>query len=240
MEVVKISCVILLLVFLILFLNYYYGKHFHMCTECSPNVYHLIKVSLPPEEHIENLERSLIENGSRLNPELNFNNAKGKKLNSIEINKYCPYIASWFMTDEIADSVSKVVGERVTYADENEKYRIFARIYNNNEDFLNWHYDNNFTRGNRYTLVVPLLVDECNTSEFEYKDRKTGKIHTVKIELGQGVVYNGSEMYHRITKQTENCRRIVIIIPFYADYSKSILGELREKMRNFTYQQLTL
>jgi hypothetical protein len=144
------------------------------------------------------------------------------------------------MTDKLAKDVSFHVGETVTFADNTEQYRIFARIYDDDGDFLNWHYDNNFTKGNRYTLVIPLIVDDCNTAEFEYKDRKTGQEHIVRIPLGNGVLYNGSELYHRITKQTNNCRRIVVIIPFYANYQKSFFGKLREKIRNITYQQLSL
>jgi hypothetical protein len=237
-----IFLIISLLFVSILFLNYWHGKHFHSCTECDENIYKLIDVNLPPDDTILLLEESLKTHGSQLNPELNFNNAKGKKLNSIEIGKHCRGIIEWSTgtEDELCASVSHAIGEKVTYADESEKYRIFARIYDDEDDFLNWHYDNNFTRGNRYTLVIPVILDECNTSEFQYKDRKTGDVKTVKIPLGQGVLYNGSEMYHRITQQTKGCRRVVIIIPFYADYSKSIIGEIREKFRNMTYQQLKL
>jgi hypothetical protein len=233
--VVVIACIACLL-----YANYYYGKQFHPCPSCPSNKIHIIDVPFPKEEYIECLFNALKTHGSRLNPELNFNNAKGKKLNGIELTKLCPSIVNWFMTDDLARTVSKHVGEAVAFADINEKYRIFARIYDDEGDFLNWHYDNNFTKGNRYTLVIPLVVDDCNTAEFEYKDRKNGKEVIARIPLGKGVLYNGSELYHRITKQTNGCRRIVIIIPFYADYRKSIIGKLREKLRNITYQQLTL
>lgn len=237
---IRIVLIVILSVFLLIFLNYWYGKKFHPCPECSENVYHLIDIPVPPENYIKQLEDALKTHGSQLNPELNFNNAKGKKLNSVQLEKHCPSIIHWFLTDKITHGASKVLNERVTFADASEKYRIFARIYDDDKDFLNWHYDNNFTDGNRYTLVIPLLVDECNTSEFEYRDRKTSKVHTVRVPLGKGVLYNGSDMYHRITQQTRGCKRMVVIIPLYENYSKSFLGQMREKIRNITYQQLTL
>jgi len=140
----------------------------------------------------------------------------------------------------LLEKASTRVGESLMFADESEKYRIFARIYDDDQDFLNWHYDNNFTNGNRYTIVIPLIVDECNTAEFEYKDAKSGKQVTVPVMVGTGVLYNGSEVYHRISKQTKGCTRMVVIIPLYHDYSKSIFGKCREFMRNIVYQQLTL
>lgn len=225
---------------LVLFLNYWYGKKFHSCSQCSENVYHMVDIPFPPREYIRELENAIKSHGAQLNPELNFNNAKGKKLNSTELSKYCPSIVEWFLTENLEGKVSRALNTRVTFADESEKYRIFARIYDDDKDFLNWHYDNNFTIGKRYTLVVPLVVDECNTSEFQYRDRKTSEVHTVKVPIGKGVLYNGSDMYHRITPQTKGCKRMVVIIPFYENYSKNLIGQLREKMRNFTYQQLTL
>lgn len=211
------------------YMNYYHGKQFHPCPACPSNKVYMLDIPFPKPEYIECLFHAIKTNRSRLNPELNFNNAKGKKLNSIELAKLCPMIVDWFMTDDLARHVSHHVGEDVTFADIDEKYRIFARIYDSEGDFLNWHYDNNFTKGNRYTLVIPLMVDDCNTAEFQYKDRKTGQEIVFQVPLGKGVLYNGSELYHRITKQTNGCRRMVVIIPFYANYKKSIIGKLREK-----------
>ena len=236
----SVCCILILLVVMTLLTNYYYGKQFHKCHDCKPNAVHLIPVDLPQRDMIDCLQNAIKTHGSRLNPELNFNNAKGKKLNSVELQKYCPELIQWFLTDELAQACSQVVGESVSYAGASEKYRVFARLYDDDADFLNWHYDNNFTKGNRYTLVIPLIVDDCNTAEFQYRERTSGQEVTVHIPLGQGVLYNGSDVYHRITQQTRGCKRMVLIIPLYANYEKSLFGAFREKMRNYTYQQLTL
>jgi hypothetical protein len=132
------------------------------------------------------------------------------------------------------------VGEKVQYADISEKYRIFARLYENKDDFLEWHYDNNFTIGNRYTLVIPIIIDKGNTSEFMIKDRKTCVEKIIPIPLGKGVIYNGSVTYHKISQQTDGQRRMVIIISFYTNYKKTVIGNIREYIRNITYKNLTL
>ena len=143
------------------------------------------------------------------------------------------------MTDKLRKEVSEIIGEEVYYAPESEKYRISEGFMTNQMTF-DWHYDNNFTKGNRYTLVIPISVSKGNTSEFMIKDRKTKEEIIVPIEIGKGVIYNGSEVYHKISKQTKNNKRIVIIIPFYTNYTKSLIGEIREVFRNFTYKHLEL
>ena len=63
---------------------------------------------------------------------------------------------------------------------------------------------------------------------------------TVPIPLGKGVVYNGSITYHMVTKQTRGKRRLVIVVPMYSQYTKTIWGELRQTIRNVTNDVLTL
>jgi len=172
-----------------------------------------------------------------LDSTLNFNNSKGKKLNYNQLPKN---IQTFYENDVIRDEVSKVLGEPFFYADVSEKYRIFTRLYEDEGDFLDWHYDNNFTIGKRYTLVIPVLLDHGNTSEFMIKDRKSGQEKIVPIPLGKGVLYNGSITWHSISKQTNGKRRMVVVIPFYTNYKKTIFGHVREYMRNVVYKTLTL
>ena len=217
----------------ILYLNYYYGKKFHPCKTCEPNEIFYIDVEKLPRELLVKLETAL-SNGSKLNPNINFNNAKGTKSDYAQIPLE---IKSFYETDYYKNEVSKSVGEEVFYADQTEKYRIFARMYKKG-DFLDWHYDNNFTIGNRYTLVIPVLV-ENNTSEFMIKDRATSEEKVVPIPIGKGVIYNGSITYHKIKKQIDGLR-LVVIIPFYSNPKKTIIGEIREKIRNITDDYLTI
>ena len=234
----RLLLLVILIIIAFLCINYYHGVSYKQCNKCQSNKIHMLDINFPSDKDVSCLYKSLKIHGSVLDPELNFNNAKGKKLDSVELEKLCPDIIDWFLTPELLLDASSVLGENVNFADNSEKYRIFCRLYDDDKDFLNWHYDNNFTQGNRFTLVIPLLVDDCNTAEFEYKDRKTGEEHIVPIQLGQGVLYNGSEVYHRITQQKQNCKRMVVIIPLYTDYKKSLYGSIRQFIRNITYKNL--
>ena len=218
-------------------INYYYGKKFHLNKNSNNNEYELIDIQLPNNQSILNLKNTIIMKGNVLKPNKNYNNAQGKKLTYFQLPED---IKLFYENNVLQNKVSEVVGEKVYYAGHKEKYRIFTRLYDNENDFLNWHYDNNFTKGNRYSLVIPILVSENNTSEFMIKDRKDGKEKVVKIPLGKGVIYNGSKTYHKITKQSKDNYRMVVIIPFYSNTKKNMLGTIREQFRNFTARKLTL
>jgi len=229
--------IIFILIILFLIINYYYGKIFHPCLISNSNEIFYIDVSLPSQNSITHFEKCMRDKGTILNPKINFSNAKGKKMSYSELPTD---IQKYYYSKKIQEDVSRAVGENVYYSDESEKYRIFARLYEDEDDFLDWHYDNNFTMGNRYTLVIPIIIDKNNTSEFMIKDRLTGDEKVIPIPIGKGVVYNGSITYHSISRQTKGSRRMVIIIPFYTNYKKNFIGNIREYIRNITDKNLTL
>lgn len=228
---------ILILVILLFLVNYIDGKFFKKCKSCLSNRVFFINLQLPKPELIEKINISFKNSKIILDPSKNRNNAQGVKINSYQLPAE---IINFYMNDTLKESVSKILKQNIEFADKSEKYRISARLYENENDFLNWHYDNNFTLGQRYTLVIPIALSSKNTSEFMIKDIKTGQEKIIPIPLGQGVIYNGSITYHKITKQTKGQKRMVIIIPLYTSYKKDKVGEIRQKIRNITYKTLQL
>ena len=72
-------------IIIILFINYYYGKTFKSCKKCRENEIFYINVLPPSNDLINELKITLTNNSSKLNPKLNFNNAKGAKSNYCHI-----------------------------------------------------------------------------------------------------------------------------------------------------------
>jgi len=233
-------CLLLINVFGSIYYNYQDGKVFKTCTKCPPNKIRYIEYKIPDHNLINNLEYHIRNNGNILDPNLNLSNAQGKKLDYQQIKKLCPELIDYYLNDTFKNYIISIINKNIEFAPESDHYRFFARLYENDDDFLNWHYDNNFTKGKRYTIVIPLLIDECNTSEFQIKDRQNSTIITFKIPIGKGVLYNGSNVYHKITQQKKNCKRLVIIIPIYENYSLTFSGYIRTKIRNITDKVITL
>ena len=225
---------ILVVLIIIYFLK---RKFFNKCSGCSENDYNIVKVPKLPINLVKELYATIRNNGTQLDPKLNFNNSKSKKINYFKLSHN---IKRFYEHPIFKKIVSKKIGKELNMTDNKERYKIFARLYEDENDFLDWHYDNNFTIGIRYTLVIPVYVDDCNTSEFKIKDRKTSEIKTVKLKVGEGVIYNGSDVSHSISKQTKGCKRMVIVIPFYTNYMKSIFGNILEYSRNIIFDELKI
>ena len=132
----------------------------------------------------------------------------------------------------IDEYVSGLKNKKVKPADcEKEQYCWFLRLYNQSGHYIDWHFDNNFTNGARNTYVCNIYTSECNTSHLMTKDRYD-KVKISETKAGKGVLYNGSEVKHSVSKQASGCTRISLIIPLYENDSVTAFGWFRRLARN--------
>ena len=237
-RIIVIICILIVLILLIAVLigkNYYAGKQFHK--DSSSNIVHYFSFYLPSNSLVDKCMHYILKYGTKLNSSKNFNNANGYKMNYNIIKQYIPEIIYFYMNEVFKQLVEDTIKIKLNFAPLTEKYRFFLRLYLDG-DFLDYHYDNNFTKSRRFTAVIPILVNEENTSEFQVKCKDCTKIY--KIPISEGVLYNGSKIYHSISKQSKNGVRMVIVIPMYEDYTLGFIGRTRKKIRDITYKQLSL
>tara|TARA_B100001059_G_scaffold179610_1_gene180294 strand:+ start:3426 stop:4145 length:720 start_codon:yes stop_codon:yes gene_type:complete len=205
-------------------INIYKGLKFKK----SKEKVHFMNVPKINTMEITTLIKKIKNEGTVLDGKLNNNNSKGRKITW----KLLPtFLKTKFMTNSLLKNASNIIGEELNFAPETEQYRLFARLYQDEDDWLNYHYDNNFTNGKRYTVVIPLYYSSKNTSKFVIKNSNY-EDQIIDIPIGRAAIYNGSEIYHKITKQTKNEKRLVLIIPLYTDYTQNIFDIIRQKSRN--------
>lgn len=161
--------------------------------------------------------------------------SQGKKLSYNEIKKISPYLVKQIESDEFRKIISKKLGEEVYLSDKNDNDRLFTKIYQNENDNIDWHYDNNFSGGRRYTINIPLYIEECNTCRLQYKNIN-GKTINVNDKIDELYIYEGDKIFHRVTNQVKNCKRLVIIIPMYNIKNFNFIGKIKTNLKLFFYK----
>eukprot|EP00952_Eustigmatos_sp_NYUAD-ZCMA_P011258 45807-Eustigmatos_ZCMA.PRE.1 len=60
-----------------------------------------------------------------------------------------------------------------------------------------------------------------------------GQAQRVDVRPGQGVMFNASEIFHRVTPQLggDGCHRVVVVLPLYTDPRPSKVGRARRWVR---------
>tara|TARA_Y100001958_G_C21200137_1_gene526939 strand:- start:670 stop:1398 length:729 start_codon:yes stop_codon:yes gene_type:complete len=196
----------------------------------------LIDVDLPSTTDIH----EWFVDGVKKDPSRNFQHSSCTKLDHPGIEKACPCVLEAFHTPDFAQRCARALGLQSLQLNsaEVDVNCIFLRRYVEG-DFLAFHYDNNFSRGVRYTAVIPLRVTDENTSEFIMIDAKN-RIQIIHIPVGKAVVYNGWQIRHAITGQCKGGERIVAVVHLYTDASMNWFGKWRKWARDITYRRLSL
>lgn len=228
----------LFLLLLVIFYNIYKLYSNATIIRCDNSldnsIVYKFKINLPDKDVINQLLTNIELNGIKLNSKMNMNAANGLKFNYQQLEKYCPAIIDYVMKSELINFCSIIVKKQL-YMLANDRYQMFARLYKNKTDFIDWHYDNNFSSGLRYTLIIPLHVDECNTSELMVINQKTCLKHNIILSTGEAVLFDGSNVCHHITQQNEGCKRLTLIIPLYENPKLNLYGKTMTFIRNIGF-----
>ena len=115
----------------------------------------------------------------------------------------------------------------------NEPLHIAMQLYQEN-NFMSYHFDTNFTLGTRYTVIIPLYINDKNESFLTIKDKDKNEKKII-IKIGQGIVYNGDKVIHKVSKQSKEGKRISLIINLTTDPKFSFLGKYLQKIRNYMF-----
>ena len=179
------------------------------------------------------------EKGFVKNPSLNFNNSSCKVLNFFNISNYCNNFITTFYNNDFISKIKNIINEKELYfIDPNIEPLSFAiQLYKEN-DFMSYHFDTNFSLGKRYSVIIPLYLNEFNTSYLTIKDKSKNEKQII-IPIGKGIIYNGDNVLHKVSKQGTGGERISLIINLTTNSSYSLLGKYLQKIRNYMFINYT-
>jgi len=151
---------------------------------------------------------------------------QGYKLSEHELCKLFPELMNMVKSASFMQTLNQLIGFVP------EKINIFGRIYSKG-DKIDWHYDQNYTKKQRITGILHIETPECNTSYLQVRDPCTSKeIHPFATK-GTLLLYDGSNVYHRVTEQLQdNCFRFVVIFAIYESKAQTLTQKLYEQGQN--------
>jgi len=120
----------------------------------------------------------------------------GRTISTSDVKKSIPSLFDWYVNLE--DEISDIVGERVYITSDTLPTTCSVLIYENDGDFINWHYDVNYFNGRFFTLLVPCTItDSC--TEYTYYDKDNNK-QSIKDKMGKSILFEGDKVFHMATK----------------------------------------
>lgn len=169
-------------------------------------------------------------------PETIFNcampNKKGVTISTTNLVKYAPNLIHFYQ-NELRDIVSSQLQLKLQTTDLTLPTTCAILIYENEGDWINWHYDHNYYDGRFFTVLVPITNSETCT-EFQFKNDKN-EIKSVNLTNNNSICFEGNYLYHRASKLCKNQRRIILSCQYVTNNRMNSLNKLRLKLKDFAY-----
>ena len=238
----------LLFLFVFIICIYLYGYHSGSCKInkdyiCNDSfcLYKEFKVHL--QYTLMNEINHLIDNKKirkRVNistfPETIFNcalpNKKGVTISTNNLIKYAPKLINFYQND-LCELVSKQLKLNLFATDLNLPTSCALLIYENEGDWINWHYDYNYYNGRFFTLLIP-ITNNLTCTKFQIKNGNN-EIKSIDLTNNNSICFEGNYLYHRASKLCKNEKRVVLSCQYVTDNNMNFLNKIRLKLKDFAY-----
>jgi hypothetical protein len=169
-------------------------------------------------------------------PETIFNcalpNKKGITISTTHIKTYSPNLIH-FYENELCEIVTKQINLKLFPTDLGLPTSCAILIYENEGDWINWHYDYNYYNGRFFTVLIP-ITNQFTCTEFQFKNDKN-EIKSVNLTNNNSICFEGNYLYHRASKLCKNQKRIILSCQYVTNNNMSIVNQLRLKLKDFAY-----
>lgn len=210
---------------------------------CSNNFCLYKEFNVYLKNKIKNEINNLIKNKEiqkRVNittfPETIFNcalpNKKGITISTNNIVKYAPNLIHFYQND-LRKLVSKQLKLNLFPTNLNLPTSCALLIYENEGDWINWHYDHNYYDGRFFTLLIP-VTNKLTCTEFQFKNDKN-EIKSINLINNNSICFEGNYLYHRASKLCKNEKRIILSCQYVTNTHMSFLNSMRLKIKDFAY-----
>lgn len=174
---------------------------------------------------------SFAQEAQRLSPKVNRNFVpgfkKGGSIDSFTLKKEAPIFHELYQSPALIEWVSELTGKKVELCPKEDPHACALYYYTEAGDHIGYHYDTSHYKGERFTVLVS--ISNQSSCEFEcdlFKKTKTQEVQHIKTPTKEGclVIFNGDNIWHRITPMKENENRVMLTLEYVTDPRMSWLG----------------
>jgi hypothetical protein len=158
-------------------------------------------------------------------------NKSGITISTINILNNSTSIINFYQND-LCKIISKLTNLKLYPTDLSYPTSCALLIYNEENDWINWHYDYNYYNGRFFTVLIPIThIETC--TKFQFMD-DNNKIRNIDL-INKGFCFEGNYLYHRATKLCKNQKRVLLSCQYVTDNSMNLINKLRIKLKDYAY-----
>ena len=159
-------------------------------------------------------------------------NKKGITISTNNIIKYAPNVINLYQYD-LCKLVSNQLKLKLFPTDLDLPTSCALLIYENEGDWINWHYDYNYYDGRFFTLLIP-ITNNLTCTEFQFKN-DNNEIKSINLSNNNSICFEGNYLYHRASKLCKNEKRVILSCQYVTNTNMNFLNKMRLKLKDFAY-----
>eukprot|EP01083_Nonionella_stella_P003354 9558_1 len=163
---------------------------------------------------------------------------KAGSINPDVIQQHAPKMYQFYTSGEVLRWMEEITKHSIY--NQPHHHTIYIYVYDEEDDWIYWHYDTSWYEGNRYTLLLGLINEGTynqNTSHALLQTKngeETAEInHSLIIHPADMVLFNGDKVYHRVTPLKAGEKRIVLAMEFVDNIHCSRFSYIMQGIYNY-------
>lgn len=156
----------------------------------------------------------------------------GRTISTSDVKKNIPDLFNWYKGLE--SKIGDIIGERVYITSDTLPTTCAILVYENDGDFINWHYDVNYFNGRFFTLLIPVTItDSC--TQYTYFDKDNVE-RGIKEEKGKSILFEGDKVFHMATKFCyKGQKRVMVSVQFSTDPKINWYNRILMRLKDIAY-----
>ena len=173
-----------------------------------------------PEPLIEIMKKEAFNLNANIHRSFIPKHKKGGSVSRRTIYEKTDIFKKLYESINFREILGKITNEELKMCPENDQHGCALYYYNEEGDFIGYHFDTSYYIGNRYTLLIGIVDESSCYLEYElFHKSKYSEIirNKTKVDPGSLVLFNGDKLRHRITPTKKDELRIVLTLEYVSN-----------------------
>lgn len=170
---------------------------------------------------------------------------KGGSVSRYYLDRYAPAFEAFYGNSTFIEFLGAITEAELKSCPPSDPHTYALYCYTEPGDHIGYHYDTSYYNGARYTVLVGLIDESHCRLEYElFRDDPKRETTSGSIQLTPGslVLFNGDNVYHRITPAQEGDKRIALTLEYVTDPSmqpfKRFVSNMKDAIAYFGFRQV--
>jgi hypothetical protein len=190
-----------------------------------------------PEDHFSRLREEILR---LMGTERSYipGHKKGGTIGYRMLRNHAEQTSQFYHSLEHQQCISEMVGLSLKPTPISDESSLSVLIYDRPGDHIGWHYDHNFYWGRHFTVLLALENtghQDDGLSAGRLRVKRRGSDEVVPTAPNTLVVFEGTQVRHRVTPVEEGERRIMLSMTYCTDPRNWWWQELLRRVKDMSY-----